>query len=69
VAKESSAKEERTFSFRASPEVADAIDEHFRRLCRQTPGVVFYNTQAITSLIVRGALGFEEDDRNREEDE
>ena len=57
------------YSFRASTEISEAIEEHFSRLMRRNPGVAVVKTHAITSLILRGAEAFREDDERKEEAE
>lgn len=52
------------YSFRAVPEVEDAIERHFQRLSKWAPpGVTTSKTDAIASLIIVGAMAWDASDR------
>jgi hypothetical protein len=55
-------------AFRADTVTLADIEEHLRRLEARAPGIAITLTDAVRSLIQRGAGAFREDARNRVED-
>jgi hypothetical protein len=56
-------------AFRADTVTLADIEEHLRRLEARAPGIVITLTDAVRSLVQRGAEAYrQQDDRNREDD-
>ncbi len=51
-------------SFRADPVTLQDIEEHLRRIEARAPGVAITLTDAVRSLVQRGAEAYREDERN-----
>jgi hypothetical protein len=56
-------------SFRATEQNVLDIQEHLDRLVGLAPGIVFTITDALRSLVQRGAEGFREDDRRKHKED
>jgi hypothetical protein len=54
--------------FRADTVTCSDIQAHLDRITSRAPGVAIAMSDAVRSLIQRGAAAFEEDDRTKQED-
>ena len=53
-----------TYSFRAVPQLEDAIERHFDRLTKSAaPGVSIRKTDALASLLIVGSMAWDAADR------